>query len=103
MASNLKTPHSIKEVPLAIVKNMVTLATSGFGLVVALAWNEAIKSAVETYINPFLGEKSGVISLFIYAVIMTLLAVTVTMQLARVQKTLEDITQKQLMTKKKPQ
>ena len=82
---------------------MVTLATSGFGLVVALAWNEAIKSAVETYINPFLGEKSGVISLFIYAVIMTLLAVTVTMQLARVQKTLEDITQKQLMTKKKPQ
>lgn len=87
--SAIDSPASLKEMPLAIVKNMVVLATSGFGLVVALAWNEAIKSTVETYIDPLLGKNSGVISLFIYALVMTLLAVIVTMQLARLQKTLE--------------
>lgn len=94
MANTFNTPQSLKEMPLAIIKNMVTLATSGFGVVVALAWNEAIKSAVQTYIDPILGKNSGVVSLFIYAVIMTLLAVIVTMQLARLQKTLEDVTQR---------
>jgi hypothetical protein len=100
--ANISTPNSLKEMPLSIVKNMIGLATSGFGVVVALAWNEAIKSAVETYIDPFLGENSGVISLFIYALVMTLLAVTVTMQLAHLQKTLEDVTEK-VSGKKKPQ
>lgn len=80
--------------PLVIIKNMAALATSGFGVVVALAWNEAIKGAVETYINPLLGEKSGVISLFIYAAVVTLLAVVATMQLARVQRGLEHIHEK---------
>lgn len=92
--ANINTPQSYRDMPLAIVKNMVALATSGFGLVVALAWNEAIKTTVDTYINPLLGESSGVISLFIYAVVMTLLAVMVTMQLARLQKGLEDVTNK---------
>jgi Na+/melibiose symporter-like transporter len=60
------------------------LMTSGFGLVAALAWNEAIKEAVNTYIKPFMGEGSGVISLFIYAVLVTFLAVLVTYQLSKV-------------------
>ncbi|OIP73938.1 MAG: hypothetical protein AUK08_04900 [Candidatus Pacebacteria bacterium CG2_30_36_39] len=81
----------MKEIPLVIIKNMVALATSGFGVVVALAWNEAIKTAVQTYIDPILGKNSGVVSLFIYAIIMTLLAVLVTMQLAKMQKTLEEV------------
>ncbi|NCN45619.1 MAG: hypothetical protein COU63_03730 [Candidatus Pacebacteria bacterium CG10_big_fil_rev_8_21_14_0_10_36_11] len=89
--SNIDAPNSIKEIPLVIIKNMVALATSGFGVVVALAWNEAIKTAVQTYIDPILGKNSGVVSLFIYAIIMTLLAVLVTMQLAKMQKTLEEV------------
>jgi uncharacterized membrane protein (DUF106 family) len=92
--AKIDPPQSIKDMPLAIVKNMVVLATSGFGLVVALAWNEAIKTTVETYINPLLSEQSGVISLFIYAIVMTLLAVLVTMQLAKLQKTLENTVKK---------
>jgi hypothetical protein len=97
--ANIKTPGSIKDMPLAIVTNVVVLATSGFGLVVALAWNEAIKGAVETYIDPLLGEQNGVISLFIYATVMTLLAVLVTMQLARIQKTLEHKTERETKSK----
>ena len=99
--TNINTPSSIKEMPLAIIKNMVMLTTSGFGVVVALAWNEAIKNAVQIYIDPFLGKNSGVISLFIYAIVMTLLAVSVTMQLARLQKTLEDVAQRASDKKKK--
>lgn len=88
--SKLESPTSIQEFPLALVKNMTTLATSGFGVVVALAWNEAIKSAVEQFIDPYLGKNSGVVSLFIYATIMTFLAVAVTMQLSTIQKRLEE-------------
>lgn len=66
------------------------LATSGFGVVVGLAWNEAIKASVETYIAPYLGVGSGVISLFIYATLMTFLAVMITMQLAGIERRIEE-------------
>jgi hypothetical protein len=89
--ANLHTPKRIQLLPLAIIKNMIVLSTSGFGLVVALAWNEFIQSAVEKYINPYLGKNSGIISLFIYAIAMTVLAVVVTMQLTAIQHKLEEI------------
>lgn len=89
--SKIETPNSINDMPLSIVKNMISLSTSGFGVVVALAWNEVIKNAVATYIDPFLGKSSGVVSLFIYAIVMTFLAVFVTMQLAQIQKKLEEL------------
>ena len=68
---------------------MVTLTTSGFGLVVALAWNQVVQKFVESYVDPYLGKNGGLISLFIYAVIITLLAVIVTMQLTNLQKKIE--------------
>jgi len=60
------------------------LMTSGFGLVAALAWNELIKEIVKVYIKPFFGESSGLISLLIYAVLITFLAVLVTYNLSKV-------------------
>ena len=78
-----------KELQLEIVKQMLTLATSGFGLVAALAWNEVIKASVETYIKPYFPQGSGVISLFIYALIVTILAVLVTLNLTRIKQDLE--------------
>ena len=68
------------------LKQMLTLATSGFGLVAALAWNQFITELVETYIRPLVGESSKLISSLIYAVIITLLAVLVTYNLAKVVK-----------------
>ena len=67
-----------------ILKEMLTLATSGFGLVAALAWNEVIKEIVAEYIKPVVGGNSGVISLLIYAVLITLLAVLVTYNLTAI-------------------
>ena len=62
---------------------MLTLATSGLGLVAALAWNELIKEVVSGYIKPIVGGNSGTISLLIYAVLITLLAVFITYSLTK--------------------
>lgn len=66
-----------------LISQLLTLATSGFGLVAALAWNEAIQSLVKEYIDRFLPTSSGIISRFLYALIVTILAVTITYQLSR--------------------
>lgn len=71
-----------KKLHLAILKQMITLATSGFGLVAALAWNNVIQEFVSTNIKPFI-PGGGLVSLVIYAVCITILAVTITYQLGR--------------------
>jgi len=79
-----------KKYQLAVVSQMLSLATSGFGLVAALAWNNVIKEVVENYIKPLIGGGSGVASLLIYAIIVTFLAVMATLQLSRLKETLEE-------------
>ena len=71
------------------VKQMVTLSTSGFGLVAALAWNSVIQEFVNSYVKKWLPSGSGLISLLIYAIIITLLAVTITLQLSRLAEKLQ--------------
>ncbi|HAI22302.1 TPA: hypothetical protein DCP77_00970 [Candidatus Collierbacteria bacterium] len=66
----------------------LTLFSSALGLVAALAWNEAITEYINTYIKPYLAKGSGVISLFIYALLITAITVIVAMQMARVKKRL---------------
>ncbi|MBI2617741.1 hypothetical protein HYW55_06420 [Candidatus Gottesmanbacteria bacterium] len=68
----------------AVIKQMITLATSGFGLVAALAWNNVIQELVNNYIKEYLSIGSGIISLFIYAILITVLAVTITYQLSKI-------------------
>ena len=55
---DIKPPEKITELPLAVIKNIIVLATSGFGVVVALAWNELIKAVVAQYIDHLLGKNS---------------------------------------------
>lgn len=98
--SSIQTPERLTDMPLAIIKSMVGLATSGFGVVVALAWNEVIQGVVATYIDPYLGKGSGVVSLLIYAVLMTVLAVLLTMYLAKLQRQLETLNTKSTEVKK---
>ena len=63
---------------------MLTLATSGFGLVAALAWNNVIQTFVNDYIKKYMAVGSGIISLFIYAIFITIFAVFVTYQLTKI-------------------
>lgn len=78
----------MKKLHQTIISQMLTLTTSGFGLVSALAWNEVIKETIQTYIRPYFPESSGLISLSIYAIAVTALAVTVTYQLAKINEKL---------------
>ena len=71
-------------------EQLLKLVTSGFGLVSALAWNEVIKESVNLYIRPYFGASSGVISLVIYALIVTTLAVLVTYNLSKFASKKED-------------
>lgn len=72
-----------------IVKQMLTLATAGFGLVAALAWNSLIQTFVDDYIKVWLPGGGKLTSLVIYALIVTILAVFVTYQLSKVLRRLE--------------
>lgn len=69
-----------------VLEQMLVLSTGAFGLVAALAWNEVIQELVTQYIKPLIGGASGIISLLIYAVLITLLAVLVTYNLTRLVK-----------------
>ena len=69
-----------------LLAQMVMLSTAGFGLVAALAWNEAIQSFVNTYVVKYISPGSGVLSRFIYAIIVTVVAVLVTYQLTKLSR-----------------
>ena len=72
-----------------IMRQMLTLATSGFGLVAALAWNSLIQDLVNNYIKKWFPQGSSLLSLLIYAVIVTVLAVVITLQLSKILQRLE--------------
>ena len=73
-----------REGQLEFLKNVATMLTSAFGLVAALAWNEFVKDLIGRYIAP----GSGLLSRFIYALFVTILAVLVTWQLGKIAKEL---------------
>ncbi|MCG2685980.1 DUF5654 family protein [Candidatus Parcubacteria bacterium] len=80
----------IQELRRRVLKQMVTLATSAFGMIAALAWNSAITTFVNDYIKKILPIGSGVISLFIYAILVTILAVSVTYNLSKMAERFEE-------------
>lgn len=66
-----------------LITQMLTLATSGFGIVSALAWNETIQGFVKEFIEPRI-PGSGLLSKLIYALLITFLAVLITYQLSKI-------------------
>ncbi len=79
-----------KKLHVELVRQMLTLATSGFGLVAALAWNSLIQEFVNSYVKKWLPANSGIISLLIYAVVITILAVLITYQLSKLSERLRE-------------
>jgi len=54
-----------------------------------LGWNNVIQEFVNTEIKPYLPSGSGLMSLFLYAVLITILTVTVTYQLTKLVEKLD--------------
>ena len=63
------------------METMLTLITTAFAFVAGLAWNEAIQKLIEEFYT----AGGAVTGLLIYAVIVTIVAVVVTVLLARIQ------------------
>ena len=63
---------------LEVLERVQSLVTASLGLVAALAWNDAI----QTLFVIIFGVQSSVIAKFIYAVIITVLVVIVTVRLS---------------------
>ena len=62
------------------METMLTLITAAFAFVAGLAWNEAIQKLIEEFYT----AGGAVTGLLIYAVIVTIVAVVVTVLLARI-------------------
>lgn len=82
------TPAEKKSFKKELLEQMLTLSTAAFGLVAALAWNEAIKSFVDQYIQPYFPD-TAVYYKFFYAIIVTVLAVIITYQLSNIRSRFE--------------
>lgn len=70
---------STDEFKVQLLETFASLITAAFGLVAALAWNEAIKQAVAAVT----GEQDSLLGLCVYAIIVTVLAVVMTLLIAR--------------------
>lgn len=77
-----KIKNGIKEVKREFKEKTITLILGGFGLVAALAWNEAIKSLFETLFP----KKNALIGKFVYAAIITVIVVVISLQLKKVSE-----------------
>ncbi len=62
-----------------LLQTMITLASAAFGLIVALAWNEAIKALMEQVF----GKEDNLAGLFVYAIVATVIGVVVVLLLGR--------------------
>lgn len=70
------------------VATMASLASAGFGVMAALAWNEAVKAAVDVVFPANKGHFGKITSLFVYAAVVTSIAVIVVNSLARLTERL---------------
>ncbi|MBS7258690.1 MULTISPECIES: DUF5654 family protein [Methanobrevibacter] len=68
------------EVTKLIIETILGLITTAFAFVAGLAWNDAIQKLIET----FIGTGDALPSLFTYAITVTIVAVVVTVLIARV-------------------
>ncbi len=68
------------EVTKMIMETILALITTAFAFVAGSAWNDAIQKLIES----FIGSGDAIPSLFIYAIVVTIVAVVITVLVARI-------------------
>ena len=71
--------EELKETERQFHEKIISLLLGGFGVVAALAWNDAIQSLF----NLLLPSESGLVGKFLYAVIVTVIVVFVSVELGK--------------------
>ena len=62
-----------------VIEKVAALVTAAFGLVAALAWNGAIQELFKL----IFGEQSTLVAMFVYAVVVTIIAVIAVILIGR--------------------
>jgi uncharacterized BrkB/YihY/UPF0761 family membrane protein len=62
-----------------VIEKVSALITAAFGLVAALAWN----TAIQEIFRQIFGNQSGIWAMITYAVVVTIIAVVVTIMIGR--------------------
>ncbi len=76
MADEGEKPVTLKQ---EVLDKIAALVTAAFGLVAALAWNDAIK----TIFKEIFGDSSTVVPMLLYAIVVTIIAVILIIIVAR--------------------
>ena len=69
-----------------VITQLTAFVTAAFGLVAALAWN----SAIQAIFTSVFGTANGIAAMLIYAIIVTAIAVLVTIRLSRMSEKVKD-------------
>jgi len=80
MSDKKPTQQEKKNLKIEVLEKVSSLATAGFGLVAALAWNDAIKAVFAEF---FPSPGDNILALIAYALVITILVVIITIQLGR--------------------
>ena len=75
-----KVKQEAKTLRAEVRERTLGFITAGLGLVAGLAWNDAIKALID-YLFPL--DKNGLLAKFIYAIIITLVVVFLSVYLVR--------------------
>ena len=73
--------HEVSKFTKAFRENFATLIISALGLVAALSWNDAIKSAIDTLFP----STSNIIYKFYVAIVVTLISVVITYFISKIK------------------
>lgn len=71
--------ETVVEMKSQVLATIATLMTTAFGLIAALAWNEAIKAVI----LELFPKQNGITGLLIYAILITIIAVIATIIIGR--------------------
>lgn len=85
MADESQTPEQ-KALAEELIEKFTQLITSGFGLVAALAWNDAIQAVFARFFN----EGEGLLAKVSYAVIVTLITISIVYQLSQISNRIKN-------------
>lgn len=78
-----KIKQETSQIQVEVKEKLVGYIVAAFGLVAGLAWNEAIKALIEKL---FPVDNSGLLAKFIYAILISLFVVIISMYLVRLTK-----------------
>jgi hypothetical protein len=87
------------EIKSTYIGTMIGLATVAFGLIAAGAWNKLISDLFALFLKP----GSGLVAQFIYALLVTIIAIVVVQSLGRLAQKEADLTSKLPFSKKSEQ